>query len=128
MKQHSPGFVSLVSAAKKNVKEISAQTLKKMIDQKQSFYLIDVREDSEWANGAIPSSIHLSKGVIERDIEKNIADYNKPIVVYCSGGFRSALVADNLQKMGYTDIHSLSGGSTAWGEAGYALGPKVRDK
>lgn len=110
MKKHSPHFLSLVMKAKKNVKEIQPQELIKQMQTNKDFIVIDVREKDEWLQGHMPKAIHLSKGVIERDIEKTIPDLNTPITVYCSGGFRSVLVAHNLQKMGYTNIFSLKGG------------------
>lgn len=121
MKKHSSGFLKLVSEAKKNISEITPGELKKKIDSHQPFHLIDVREESEWASGHIPTAIHLSKGVIERDIEKKFPDLKTPLVVYCSGGFRCALVAESLQKMGYTDVSSLESGSQGWIDAGYFL-------
>lgn len=121
MKQHSPGFLQLVEDAKKRIQEISPQNLKKMLDNKEQIIVIDTREDHELSDGYIPTSIHLSKGVIERDIEQKLPDLHQPIVVYCSGGFRCALVADSLQKMGYTKIYSLNGGLRSWVEAGYPI-------
>lgn len=121
MKQHSPQFLNLVNQAKQNIHEISAETLKAMIDSDEDLYLIDVREDHEWSTGHIPTAIHIGKGVIERDIEKMIPDFQAKIVVYCSGGFRCALVADSLQTMGYQDVHSLEKGSQAWLDSGYKL-------
>ena len=121
MKNHSPGFLNLVGDAKKRIKEISPQNLKRMIDKKEHITVIDIREDHELSDGYIPTSIHLSKGVIERDIEQLIPDLNTPILVYCSGGFRCALVADSLQKMGYTQIFSLNGGLRSWLDAGYPI-------
>jgi rhodanese-related sulfurtransferase len=116
LKQHASGFLQLVNEAKSRVKEISIDNLaKKLADD--SFYLIDVRELSEYQQGAIPKAIHLSKGIIERDIEKQIPDYQADIVVYCGGGFRSCLVADSLQKMGYRRVASLTGGFRAWTQA-----------
>ena len=121
MKQHSTRFLSLVAQTKPRIKEISAAELKKKLDMHHPFHLIDVREESEWANGHITQAIHKSKGVLERDIEKDVADAAATLVVYCSGGFRSALAADSLQKMGYTNVYSLAGGSTGWQDAGYSL-------
>jgi rhodanese-related sulfurtransferase len=121
MKNHSPGFLSLVDDAKKRIKEISPQNLKQMIDNKEQITVIDIREDHELSDGYIPTSIHLSKGIIERDIEQLIPDLHTPILVYCSGGFRCALVADSLQKMGYTQIFSLNGGLRSWMDAGYPI-------
>lgn len=121
MKQHSSRFLALVNDAKTQIHEISPQTLKEWINSKKSFHLIDVRDESELSSGLIPNAIHLSKGVIERDIEKKISDVKAPIVVYCSGGFRAALVALNLQKMGYEQVFSLNTGSSGWQEAGFSL-------
>lgn len=119
MKEHSPQFLALVSAAKKRIKEVSPEELKAMLTGSQMPYLIDVREQEELASGRIPGAIHLSKGVIERDIEKTIPDVHTPIVVYCSGGFRCALVADSLQAMGYTNVASLNTGLQGWVDAGF---------
>ncbi len=121
MKKHSPRFLTLVTESKKRIKEITPQTLKEKIDQHHIFSLIDVREDNEWLAGYIPTAIHISKGIIERDIEKKIPDPSECIVVYCSGGFRCALVADSLQNMGYTNVYSLNTGSQGWIDMGYCL-------
>lgn len=122
MKQHSPGFLTLVSEAKKRIQEISPIILKEKIDGNEPLFLIDVREDSEWSgSGHIPKAIHFSRGIIERDIEKKIPDIHAQIVVYCSGGFRCALVADALQRMGYENIYSLDTGLQGWIDAGYAI-------
>ena len=119
MKQHSPGFLKLVTEAKSKIHEITPAQLKEKLDRHEQFHLIDVREESEWASGHIPRAIHLSKGIIERDIEKKFPDLNTPLVVYCSGGFRCALVAESLQKMGYTSVSSLESGSQGWIDEGY---------
>lgn len=121
MKQHSNHFIELVTEAKKHIKEISAAILNGMLEDGKKFHLIDVREDDEWKTGHISTAIHLSKGVIERDIEKTITNQDDEIVVYCSGGFRSALVARNLQNMGYKNIASLEGGLRGWVESGYTI-------
>lgn len=121
MKQHAQGFLALVDEAKKNIKEISPQGLKEKMERKEPFHLIDVREESEWKNGYIPTAFHLSKGVIERDIEKKIPNHKDQIIVYCSGGFRCALVAENLQKMGYSNVASLETGLQGWLNLGYSL-------
>lgn len=121
MKQHSPGFLKVVQDALSRVQEITPQELHAKLERKDPICVIDVREDSEITSGVIPTAIHLSKGIIERDVEKRIPDLDTPIVTYCSGGFRCALVADNLQKMGYRHVHSLRGGLSAWLEAGYSL-------
>lgn len=123
MKQHAPQFLNLVTQAKSRIHELSAEDLKKKIDQHDDLYLIDVREDHEWSTGHIPTAIHIGKGIIERDIEKTIPDFQATIVVYCSGGFRCALVADSLQHMGYTNVHSLDKGSQGWLDSGYKLSP-----
>lgn len=114
MKQHSPRFLQLVNTAKVHVNEINPAELNAKIKSGEHFHLIDVREKDEYETGHIPDAIHLSKGVIERDIEKKIPDTDAEIVVYCSGGFRAVLVADNLQKMGYSCVKSLNGGFSAW--------------
>jgi len=121
MKQHSPRFLQLVETVKTRIQEITPQQLKAKIDQAEPLCIIDVRDENEWPSGRIAGAITLSKGVIERDIEKQIPDVTTPIVVYCSGGFRCALVADSLQNMGYSKIYSLNGGLSAWVQAGYPL-------
>ncbi|TAL61421.1 MAG: sulfurtransferase [Legionella sp.] len=121
MKQHSERFLALVKEAKKNIKEISPEKLKEKIDRNEMLHLIDVRENSEWESGYIPNAIHLSKGIIERDIEKKIPEPTEQIIVYCSGGLRCALVADTLQKMGYTNVYSLDTGLQGWVDAGNQL-------
>lgn len=121
MKQHSQGFLKLVAEAKNRINEISPQILKSKIDNNERLIIIDVRETDEWETGKIPNAIHLSKGIIERDIEKIITDNQSNIVVYCSGGYRCALVADTLQKMGYTNVFSLDTGLQGWLDAGYSL-------
>ena len=120
-KQHTPAFINLVNKIKPQIKELTAADLSERINNQQHFYLIDVRERNEFQQGSIAHAIPLSKGIIERDIEKYISDFEAEIVVYCSGGFRSCLVADNLQKMGYSQVSSLQGGLRAWLEAGYPL-------
>jgi rhodanese-related sulfurtransferase len=119
--QHSEGFLKLVKDAKSRVKEVDYREIKKRLDAGEKFTLVDTREDLEWAKGHLPGAIHLGKGVIERDIEKTIPDRNAPVVLYCGGGFRSALAADNLQKMGYTNIISMDGGWRGWTESGYPV-------
>ncbi len=115
-KPHSPGFLAIVNDAKSRVKEINIDQYKQM--PAGGHVLVDTREDNEWAAGHAAGAIHLSKGVIERDIENAIPDKSATIVLYCGGGFRSAMVADNLQKMGYKNPISLDGGWRAWNEAG----------
>jgi rhodanese-related sulfurtransferase len=119
--KHTQGFLSIVNDAKTRVKETDVPTIKKRMDAGEKFHLVDVREDSEWEKGHIPGAIHLGKGVIERDVETVIPDHNAEIVLYCGGGFRSALSADNLQKMGYTNVLSLDGGWRGWTEAGHPV-------
>ena len=115
---HSPQFLKLVQDAKQRVKETNVPDVKRRIDAGEKLILVDVREDNEWAKGRLPGAVHMGKGVIERDIEQKVPDTKTKIVLYCGGGFRSALVADNLQKMGYTDAISLDGGWKAWRQAG----------
>jgi len=122
--QHSEGFLKLVQDAKSRVKQIDYREIKKRLDAGDKFILVDTREDLEWAKGHVPGAIHLGKGIIERDIEKTIPDHNAPVVLYCGGGFRSALAADNLQKMGYTNVISMDGGWRGWTESGY---PVIKD-
>jgi rhodanese-related sulfurtransferase len=122
--KHSAGFLKLVEDAKTRVREAGIQEVKKRLDAGEKIVLLDVREESEWARGHLPGAIHLSKGIIERDIEQRIPEKNAPLVLYCGGGFRSALAADNLQRMGYTDVISMDGGWRDWTEAGY---PVVKD-
>jgi len=121
MKQHSPRFLTYVTQVKKQVNEITPFALKALIDSQQPLHLIDVRETDELSSGRIPTATHLSKGIIERDIEKQIPDQQAAIVVYCSGGFRCALVANNLQHMGYTNVSSLDTGLQGWIDAEYPI-------
>ena len=117
-KHHNEGFLAIVNDAKSRVKEIDVQEYKRMKEAGEDFVFVDVREDSEWAAGHAAGAVHLSKGVIERDIETKVPDKNKKLVLYCGGGFRSALAADNLQKMGYQNAISMDGGWRAYNEAG----------
>ena len=119
--KHAPGFLTLVNEAKTRVKELSFREVKQRLDAGERFTLVDVREDNEWARGHLPGAIHLGKGVIERDIEGKYPDLQTELVLYCGGGFRSALAADNLQKMGYTNVISMDGGIRDWRERGYPL-------
>jgi rhodanese-related sulfurtransferase len=116
--QHSPQFLKLVEDAKTRVREVDAPGLLQKLRQKGSFRLIDVREAEEYAAGRIPGAEHLCKGIIERDIETAVPDPNAEIVLYCGGGFRSALAADSLQRMGYKRVYSLAGGWREWVQAG----------
>ena len=119
--QHPPRFLKIVDDAKKRVRETNVDDVKKKMDRGGKFFLVDVREESEFAKDHLPGAIHLGKGVIERDIEARVPDLNAEIVLYCGGGFRSALAADNLQKMGYTSVISIDGGIRDWREKGYPL-------
>jgi rhodanese-related sulfurtransferase len=122
--EHSQGFLGIVKDAKKRIKEEDYRETKKRLDAGEKIVLIDTREDSEWARGHIPGAIHLSKGIIERDIEKAVPDKESTVVLYCGGGFRSALAADNLQKMGYRNVISMDGGWRGWTESAF---PIIRD-
>jgi rhodanese-related sulfurtransferase len=115
---HSSQFLKLVQDAKKNVKETNVADVKRRGDAGEKFLLIDVREDNEWAKGHLPGAVHLGKGIIERDIEQRVPDAGAKLILYCGGGFRSALAAENLQKMGYTNVESMDGGWKGWVEAG----------
>ena len=121
MKKHSPRFLEIVNQAKTRIRETNVQAVKEKLDRGEKFHLVDVREDYEWNLDHLPGSIHLGKGIIERDIETKIPDPSAEIVLYCGGGYRSALVADMLQKMGYTNVISMDGGYTRWSSAGYPL-------
>lgn len=121
---HAEGFLKVVKDAKTRIKEEDYREVKKKLDAGQKMTLVDTREDNEWARGHIPNAIHLSKGVIERDIEAAIPDKDTTIVLYCGGGFRSALAADNLQKMGYRNVISMDGGWRGWTESGF---PVIKD-
>lgn len=118
---HSPKFLQIVQDAKTRVKECTVDDVKAMLDRQESFHLVDVREESEYAKDHLPNAIHLGKGVIERDVEQKIPQTDEKIVVYCGGGFRSALAADNLQKMGYTNVISMDGGIRDWRGKEYPL-------
>jgi rhodanese-related sulfurtransferase len=115
---HSEKFLALVKDAKKRVKETNVGDVKRRMDAGENFVLVDVREESEWAGGHLPGAVHLGKGIIERDIEAKVPDSGKKIILYCGGGFRSALAAENLQKMGYSNVESMDGGWKGWLEAG----------
>jgi rhodanese-related sulfurtransferase len=119
--QHSPRFLRIVDDAKKRVREVSIDEVKARLDRGDKFVLVDVREESEYAKDHLPGAIHLGKGIIERDIEERVPDLNTPVVLYCGGGYRSALAADNLQKMGYTNVLSMDGGIRDWREKHFPL-------
>jgi rhodanese-related sulfurtransferase len=117
--QHSEKFLKIVNDAKSRVRECTVDDVAAMRSRGEAFVLVDVREESEWAAGHLPGAIHLGKGIIERDIETRIPDNRAKIVLYCGGGFRSALAADNIQKMGYTNAISMDGGYKGWVAAGH---------
>jgi rhodanese-related sulfurtransferase len=119
--QHSPEFLKVAEAARAKVREVTADQVKAKLDEHKKFHLIDVREESEWAQDHVKGAVHLSKGIIERDIEKKVPDPSAEIVLYCGGGFRSALAAENLQKMGYKNVLSMAGGIRVWREKNYPL-------
>jgi rhodanese-related sulfurtransferase len=121
---HAPNFLKLVQDAKSRVKETNVAEVKKRMDAGEKILLVDVREDNEWANGHIPGAVHMGRGVIERDLETKVPDPSAKLILYCGGGFRSALSADNLQKMGYQNVESMDGGWKGWVEAGL---PTQRD-
>ena len=115
---HSPEFLKIVNDAKSRVKQTDVAAVLARMKKGEKLTLVDVREDGEWANGHVAGAIHLGKGVIERDVEAAIPDKTKEIILYCGGGFRSALSADNLQKMGYRNAVSMDGGWRGWNDAG----------
>jgi rhodanese-related sulfurtransferase len=118
---HSKGFLNLVDDAKTRVSEITIDEVRGMQNRGESFIFVDVREDSEWDAGRAAGSIHLGKGIIERDVETAIPDKNAEIVLYCGGGFRSALAGDALQKIGYRRVKSMAGGIKAWRDRGFPM-------
>ena len=124
MAKHSPRFLQVVQDAKKRIRENTIEDVRPRIERGEKFNLIDVREESEYAAGHLPTAIHLGRGILERDIEQRFPDTATELILYCGGGFRSALAADMLQKMGYTNVISMDGGFRAWKEAGL---PVVRD-
>lgn len=119
--QHAPRFLTIVDDAKSRIKEISVDEVKQKLDRKEKLVLVDVREESEFAKDHLPGAIHLGKGVIERDVEARVPDLNTPMILYCGGGFRSAIAADNLQKMGYANVFSMDGGIRGWREKALPL-------
>lgn len=119
--QHPPRFLKIVDDAKTRVRETNVDEVKARLDRGETFVLVDVREDSEWQKDHLPGAIHMGKGVIERDVEQKVPDLKTEMILYCGGGFRSALAADNLQKMGYTNVISMDGGIRGWREKGYPL-------
>jgi rhodanese-related sulfurtransferase len=119
--KHSPRFLALVEDAKKRVRETNVDQVKARLDKGEKLLIVDVREESEFAKDHLPGSVHLGKGILERDIEQKVPDVNAEIILYCGGGFRSALAADALQKMGYSNVLSMDGGIRVWREKGYPL-------
>jgi rhodanese-related sulfurtransferase len=119
--QHTPRFLKIVNEAKSRVKETTVDEVKQKLDQGDKVLLVDVREESEFAKDHLLGAIHLGKGVIERDIETRVPDVKTPMILYCGGGFRSAMAADNLQKMGYTNVISMDGGVREWREKNYPM-------
>lgn len=118
---HSPGFLQVVNEAKARIKEITIDQARARLQTNPQAVLIDVREDSEWQNGHAAQAIHLGKGILERDIEKTITDKNREIIMYCGGGFRSALTAEVAQRMGYRNVSSLAGGFKALSAANWPM-------
>jgi rhodanese-related sulfurtransferase len=118
---HSPGFLKLVNDSKSRIREIDISGFQKMLANGEKPLLVDTREESEWAAGHASGAVHLSKGIIERDIETKVPDKSTLMVLYCGGGFRSALAADALQKMGYSNVISLDGGWRAWQRSGMPI-------
>ena len=118
---HAPRFLDLVNDVKLRVRECTIDDVKAKLDRREQFHLVDVREESEWAKDHLPGAIHLGRGILERDVEARIPDTAAEIILYCGGGFRSALAADNLQKMGYQNVISMDGGIRDWRAKGYPL-------
>jgi len=119
--KHSPRFLALVEDAKKRIRETNVDEVKARLDKGETPLIVDVREESEFAKDHLPGAVHLGKGIIERDVEQKVPDVKTEIILYCGGGFRSALAADALQKMGYTNVLSMDGGIRVWREKGYPL-------
>ena len=118
---HSSGFLNLVQDAKKRIRETTPEDVRRRQETGERFHLIDVREDNEWDRGRALGAIHMGKGIIERDIERVIPDRGEEVILYCGGGFRSALAADTLAKMGYTNVVSMDGGWKRWRELGFPV-------
>lgn len=123
---HSPGFLALVNDAKSRIRQTDVHTIHRRMQNGDRFYFIDIREESEWAAGHLPNALHIGRGILERDIERTIPDHSAEIVLYCGGGYRSALSADNLRKMGYTNVVSMDGGFRGWTEAGFPTADEDR--
>ncbi|HXQ97259.1 MAG TPA: rhodanese-like domain-containing protein [Candidatus Limnocylindrales bacterium] len=122
--KHSEGFLRLVNEARSRIRETNVAEVRRRRDAGEKFTLVDVREESEWARGHLPDAVYLGRGILERDVELRFPDKSTELILYCGGGFRSALSADNLQKMGYTNVASMDGGWRGWLEAGL---PTVKD-
>ena len=122
--QHSARFLKIVDDARKRVREVTIDDVKARLDRGEKFLLVDVREESEYAKDHLPGAVHLGKGIIERDIEERVPELDTELVLYCGGGYRSALAADNLQKMGYTNVLSMDGGIRGWREKHFTLTSK----
>lgn len=120
-KHHSPRFLQLVQDVKKLIRETTVEEVKTRLDRGEKLCLVDVREESEWARDHLPGALHLGKGILERDIEERLPDPAQEIILYCGGGFRSALAAENLQRMGYAKVLSMDGGIRGWRDKGYPL-------
>lgn len=119
--EHPPKFLAICEDARTRIEETDVETVKARLDRGDDFLLIDTREDREWNNGHLPGAIHIGKGVIERDIEAKVPDTDREMILYCGGGYRSALAADNLTKMGYTRAISMDGGYRGWKDAGHEI-------
>src|SRR6267378_535430 len=126
--QHAPKFLQIVNESRQRIRETNVDDVKAKLDRGEKFVLVDVREESEFAKDHLPDAIHLGKGVIERDVEERVPDLNTPMVLYCGGGFRSALAADNLQQMGYKNVLSMDGGVREWREKGLRLSCAIAQK
>ncbi len=118
---HSPGFLALVADAKSRVREIDIAEFRRRVERGERWVLVDIREDHEWERGRIPGAIHIGRGILERDVEARFPEKDAPLVLQCGGGFRSALAAESLQRMGYTNVVSLDGGFRGWLEAGLQI-------
>lgn len=118
MAKHTPRFLAIAEDARSRVKECSVRDVRARLDRGETFLLVDVREDHEWQAGHLPGAVHLGKGIIERDVETRFPDPATELVLYCGGGYRSAIAADSLQKMGYTNVTSMDGGFRGWRDAG----------
>ncbi|ACQ93625.1 Rhodanese domain protein [Tolumonas auensis DSM 9187] len=119
--QHNPRFLALVNEVRQRVDEVDVHQVKRWMEQSRPFVLLDVREESEWNKGHLPSAQYMGRGILERDIETSFPELDTPLVLYCGGGFRSVLAADNLQQMGYRDVISMDGGYRGWKDAGYPV-------